>query len=56
MEVAGVVLGAGGLAGLAGLFSACVDCFAFIQSGHAHGRDLEILLTKLDVEKARILQ
>jgi Prion-inhibition and propagation len=53
MEVAGLVLGA---ARLAGLFSACLDCFALIDSGHTHGRDLEILLTKLDVEKTRLLQ
>jgi Prion-inhibition and propagation len=53
MEVAGLAVGA---AGLAGLFSACVDCFALIRCGRAHGRDLEILVTKLDVEKTRLLQ
>jgi hypothetical protein len=53
MEISGLVLG---IAGLAGLFTACVDCFALIQSGRTHGRDYEILLTKLDVEKTRLLQ
>ncbi|ERF70730.1 hypothetical protein EPUS_05082 [Endocarpon pusillum Z07020] len=53
MEVAGLAAGA---VSLAGLFSGCVDCFALIQAGRAHGRDLEILVTKLDVEKTRLLQ
>jgi Prion-inhibition and propagation len=53
MEAAGLVIGA---AGLAGLFSSCVECFSLINSGCSHGRDLEILITKLDVEKTRLLQ
>ena len=53
MEVAGLAAAA---VSLAGLFSSCIDCFALIQAGRAHGRDLEILVTKLDVEKTRLLQ
>ena len=53
MEAAGMVVG---VAGLAGLFSTCLEGFSLIQSIRSHGRDYEILQTKLDVEKTRILQ
>nr|KAK5441247.1 hypothetical protein LTR18_007091 [Exophiala xenobiotica] len=53
MEVAGLSLAA---AGLATLFSTCIDCFELIRTAKAQGRDYEILLTKLDVEKTRLLQ
>ena len=53
MEAAGIVFGATGFA--AALFSASVDCFKFVDSCRAHGRDYEMVLTKLDIEKARLL-
>ena len=43
-------------AGLAALFSTCVDCFNLVNSCRAYGRHYQILLTKLDVEKTRFLQ
>ena len=53
METAGIVVGA---VSLASLFSTCVECFNFVSAARTHGRDFEILLTKLDVEKTRFLQ
>ncbi|KAI9812045.1 MAG: hypothetical protein M1827_004938 [Pycnora praestabilis] len=40
---------------LAGLFSTCVECWQYIDSARSHGRDYELLTTKLDVEKTRLL-
>ena len=54
MEAAGLVFGATGFA--AALFSASVDCFNFVDSCRAYGRDYEMVLTKLDIEKTRLLQ
>ena len=53
MEAVGLVLG---IAGLAGLFSSCIGAFTFIEGCRSRLVDLQILLTKLDVEKARLLQ
>ena len=53
MEPIGLAFGA---VGLATLFSTCIDCFAFVEYGRAYGRDYEILLTKFDIEKTRLLQ
>lgn len=41
---------------LASLFSTCVECFGYIEAGRSYGRDQEILLAKLDVEKTLLLQ
>ena len=51
-EAAGLVLGA---LGIAGLFSACIDVFEFVQVGRARTRDLEVLATKLENQKARFV-
>lgn len=52
MEVVGLTTG---LISLAGLFSTCIDAFAYIKAGKNLERDVEILLVKLDIEKARLL-
>ena len=44
----------GGVA-LASLFSTCIECFDYIHAGRSFSEDFEILLAKLDVEKARLL-
>ena len=51
-EVAGVVLGA---VGVAGLFSACVDVFELVKICHTREHSLEILTTKLGNQKARFV-
>ena len=43
-----------GIAGLAGAFTACVDCFEYIQLGRQFGHDYGKCLLKLDVAKLRI--
>ncbi|KAG7294514.1 hypothetical protein NEMBOFW57_004589 [Staphylotrichum longicolle] len=54
-EVAGLVLGAAGLAGLIGAFKDVVDLYSlYVDSTHL-GRDYEILDTKLDIEKTMLL-
>lgn len=42
------------VAGLAGVFTACVDCFEYIQLGRKFGQDYGKCLLKLDVEKLRM--
>ncbi len=55
-EVAGLVLGVAGLAGLIGAFKDVVDLYSlFIDSKHL-GRDYEVLDTKLDIEKTLLLR
>lgn len=55
-EVAGLALGVVGLAGVVGAFKDVVDLFSlFLDSRHL-GRDFEVLDTKLDIEKAMLLQ
>jgi len=44
-----------GIISLAGLFSTCIDALELIKAAEALERDLEILLVKLDIEKARLL-
>lgn len=44
-----------GIISLAGLFSTCIDAFTFIRAGRSLERDLDVLLVKLDIEKARLL-
>lgn len=43
-----------GVAGLAGVFTACVDCFEYIQLGRRFGQDYGKCLLKLDAEKLRM--
>jgi len=45
-----------GVVALASLFSTCVECFGYLEASKSHGRDYEILLTQLDVEKTKLLQ
>jgi hypothetical protein len=52
MEIIGFTAG---IISLAGLFSTCIDAFAFLQAGQSLERDLKIVLVKLDIEKARLL-
>ncbi|KAF8241434.1 hypothetical protein K440DRAFT_499444, partial [Wilcoxina mikolae CBS 423.85] len=41
--------------GLVGLFSTCVQAYELINLGTAHGRDYQVLLTKLKIEKTRLI-
>lgn len=52
MEPVGLAVG---VAGLAGLFSACIDCFNIIQQGRYLGRDYFILETKYMNQRLRLL-
>ena len=45
---------AAGVAGLAGVFTACVECFEYIQLGRKFGQDYGKCLLKLDAEKLRM--
>ena len=51
-EAAGISIGA---VGLAGLFSACLDCFNLVQAGRSYSQDLALVSTKYEVEKMRLL-
>ena len=51
MEPVGFTIG---VAGLAGAFTACVDCFEYIQLGRQFGRDYGKCLLKLDAAKVRM--
>ena len=51
-EVVGLALG---IAGLAGVFNACLEAFSLFHAGQSFARDVEILLTKLDIEKTLLL-
>lgn len=55
MEVAGLVLGAVGIAGVIGAFKDAVDVFGLIADSKQLGRDYEVLETKLDIEKTVLL-
>jgi len=48
MESVGFAIG---VAGLAGVFTACVDCFEYVQLGRQFGQDYEKCLLKLDAAK-----
>jgi hypothetical protein len=41
--------------GIAPLFSTCIECFDYFKAGQEIEEDLEIILTKLDIEKTRLL-
>lgn len=43
-----------GIAGLAGVFTACVDCFEYIQLGRKFGHDYGKCLLRLDAAKVRM--
>ena len=43
-----------GVAGLAGLFSTCVECMDYISLGRDYGKDYELSLTKTILLKARL--
>ncbi|KAF2454419.1 prion-inhibition and propagation-domain-containing protein [Lineolata rhizophorae] len=51
-EPVGAVLGA---VGLAGLFTSCVEAFGYFKATQTLDADLDILLVKLDIEKAKLL-
>ncbi|KAL8704149.1 MAG: hypothetical protein Q9201_002699 [Fulgogasparrea decipioides] len=51
-DAVGLVIG---IAGLAGVFNACLEAFSLFHASRALGRDFEILLTKLDIEKTLLL-
>jgi hypothetical protein len=52
MELAGLGIG---VAGLAGLFSTCIDCFKLIQQGRYLGKDYVLLETKFSNQKLRLV-
>lgn len=52
MEVAGLSIGA---IGLASLFSTCLECFEYFQIAKSFQSDFEILLLKLDCQRERLL-
>jgi hypothetical protein len=51
MEVAGLVVG---VAGLAGLFSCCSSAFQLVQRGRSFGKDYKILETKFSNQELRL--
>ncbi|CAL8584989.1 hypothetical protein XPA_010571 [Xanthoria parietina] len=51
MESVGFAIG---VAGLAGAFTACIDCFEYIQLGRQFGQDYGKCLLKLDATKVRM--
>lgn len=56
MEVAGLVFGVVGIAGVIGAFNDAVDVFGLIADSKQLGRDYEVLESKLDIEKTILLQ
>jgi len=52
-EPVGIILG---LAGLAGIFNACMDAIPLFHASRSHGRDFEIIIIRLDIEKTLLLQ
>ncbi|KAI8712794.1 hypothetical protein NCS52_01378600 [Fusarium sp. LHS14.1] len=55
-EVAGLALGAVGVAGLIGAFKDTIDLFGLLADSRGLGRDYEILHVKFDIQKALLLQ
>ncbi|KAK8051509.1 hypothetical protein PG993_002894 [Apiospora rasikravindrae] len=51
MEATGLAVG---IAGLAGLFSACIDCFELVQRGRYLGKDYDLLETKFNNQWRRL--
>jgi hypothetical protein len=52
MEAVGLGIG---VVGLAGLFSACIDCFELVQRGRYHGKDYLLLETKFANQRLRLI-
>jgi hypothetical protein len=52
-EATGLLLGT---LALASLFNDCVEGYGYVEKFKSHGKDYEILSTRLDVEKAMLLQ
>ena len=44
-----------GVIALASLFSTCVECFDLLDAGRGFGRDYELLIIQLQLEKTRLL-
>ena len=44
-----------GVVSLAGLFNTCIEAFSYLKVAQSLERDLEILLVKLDIQKARLI-
>ncbi|KAI1214247.1 prion-inhibition and propagation-domain-containing protein [Annulohypoxylon truncatum] len=55
-EIAGLVIGVVGVAGVIGAFKDTIDLFNDFMSSREFGRDYEILDTKVDIERAILLQ
>ncbi|KAI0892495.1 prion-inhibition and propagation-domain-containing protein [Annulohypoxylon nitens] len=55
-EIAGLVVGVVGVAGVIGAFKDTIDLFNIFMSSREFGRDYEILDTKVDIERAILLQ
>ena len=51
MEYIGLIFG---VAGLPGAFTACIDCFEYVQLGRQFGRDYSKCLLRLDAAKLRM--
>lgn len=49
MDIAGLVVG------IASLFISCIDAFKYFQAARSLPENVQILLVKLDIEKARLL-
>jgi hypothetical protein len=52
-EIAGVALG---VAGLAGLYGVAIEAFGHISAAHSFSRDFEVLSTRYDIRRTRMLQ
>lgn len=52
-EAVGLALG---VAGLAGIFNACMEACSLFNFSRSHGRDFEIIMIRLDIEKTLLLQ
>ncbi|KAK4201145.1 prion-inhibition and propagation-domain-containing protein [Triangularia verruculosa] len=55
-EIAGLVIGVVGVAGVIGAFKDAVDLFNLVADSRNLGREFEVLDTKLDIEKTLLLQ
>ncbi len=51
-EAIGLAFGA---ISLAGLFQTCVECYGYIDRGRTYSKDLAQLMTKLEIEKIRLV-
>lgn len=44
-----------GVVALAALFSTCVECFDLLDAGRGFGKDYELLIIQLELQKTRLL-